>query len=314
MRIAAAMPSRTTSGALLTVGAMLSVQSGLAISLDLARHLSPEVVAWLRLSIAGVVLLLVTHPWTVRWSRSALGYSVLLGIVSGAMTVLFMLAASRLPLGTASALEFIGPLTVAVWRSRAGGRWWSVLAAGGVVLLARPWEGDFDALGLVFALSAAACWALYIVFSTRAGATVSGLRPLGISMPVAALGATAVVVPNAMPAIDPQLLLPLVVVALLASMLPFSFELLALRRLPTASFSTLMSLEPAIAATIGFVALGQGLSGFEVMGIALVVVACVMTNRANRPLVPSGHSVAVGAGAVPDGTLSARDRPLGRPS
>jgi len=280
--LAPARRSGPLVGTSMAVGAMLSVQLGLGLSIGLADDIGPGGVTWLRLTAGGIVLLLIARPWTVRWSRSALVICVLLGITTAAMTSLFMLAATRIPLGTASALEFSGPLAIAVWRGRGYGRLWAVSAAVGILLLSRPWEGAVDGLGVLFALLAGGCWAAYIVLTDRAGAVASGIRPLGISIPVAAVAASLVWGWSAVPRLDLGAVALGVGAALLVPVLPFALELLALRRLPSATFSTLMSVEPAIAAGIGFLVLGQALLVPELLGIALVVLSSIGAERTNR--------------------------------
>jgi len=170
--------------------------------------------------------------------------------------MLFMAAVARLPLGTASALEFLGPLTVAVARSR-GGRLllWPALAAIGVLLLTRPWQGGADLAGIACALGAAGCWACYILLTQAVGDELSGLQGLAVSLPVAAAVTTLVAGPAVIPVLTPQLILAGLGLALLLPVVPFSLEMYALRRLSTASFGTLMSLEPAIALIAGVVLL-----------------------------------------------------------
>jgi inner membrane transporter RhtA len=169
--------------------------------------------------------------------------------VTAGLTLLFMAAVARLPLGTASALEFLGPLGVAVARARGKARLWPLPAAVGVVLLTEPWLGRIDLLGVGFALAAAACWAAYILLTQRVGDEVSGLRGLAVSMAVAAVAATAVVGVGSSGTVFGHVDVGLVVfgvgLAILLPVVPFSLEMLALRRLTTAAFGTLMSLEPA---------------------------------------------------------------------
>src|SRR5689334_15050149 len=138
---------------------MLCVQLGLAVSVGLFDRVGPEGAAWLRLAWAGVLLAVAVRPRPSSFRRKAFAACVALGVVTAGMTMLFMQAVARLPLGTASALEFLGPLTVAVVRGRGGGKLWPVLAAAGVVLLTQPWHGGADLAGVGFALAAAVCWA-----------------------------------------------------------------------------------------------------------------------------------------------------------
>jgi inner membrane transporter RhtA len=190
-----------------------------------------------------------------------------------------MAAVVRIPLGTASALEFLGPLSVAMHRSRGAGRLWPFVAAAGVVMLTEPWHGGTDLVGVAFAVGAAVCWANYIILTQRAGDEVTGLRALGISMPVAAVVATVATAPSGLPQVDWQLLIEGFGLALVLPVLPFSLELLALRRLTTAAFGTLMSLEPAVALVIGLVLLGQVPRVAAVAGIVLVVIAGIGAER-----------------------------------
>jgi inner membrane transporter RhtA len=263
----------------MALGSMLCVQLGVAASVGLFDRIGPGGTAWLRLAWAAVVLLVIVRPRPSSFSRSGFLTCLALGVVTACMTIVFMLAVSRLPLGTASALEFLGPLTVAVTRGRAGRRLWPVLAAAGVVLLTEPWHGGTDPAGIGFALASAVCWASYILLTQRAGDEVTGIAALAISMPVAAIVATLV----EGPAVFAHLTWPVVVaglgLALLLPVVPFSLELLALRRLNTSAFGTLMSLEPAIAVLIGFAVLGQVPQLAAVIGIAFVVTASVGAQR-----------------------------------
>jgi len=306
--------SDARTGASLAIASMLIVQVGLAASIGLFDQLGPQAVAWLRLTWAGVILLLVlivsqirlrlagrrlagpevTHSGLARpgsarpgsaglrlvgFTRSSLLACVALGVVTAAVTMLFTSAIARMPLGTASALEFLGPLGVAVARGRGGRRIWPILAAVGVVLLTEPWQGGGDLAGVAFALGAAVCWAGYILLTQRVGDEVSGLRGLTVSMPVAAVVATLVAGPSVLDHLTWQVVLIGLGLAVLLPVIPFVLELLALRRLTTAAFGTLMSLEPAVALVIGLVALHQVPSLAPLLGIAFVVVAGLGAER-----------------------------------
>ncbi|WP_245604433.1 EamA family transporter [Nocardioides aequoreus] len=273
-------PSTVDRGALMACAAMLSVQVGLAVSVGLIDLVGAEGAAWLRLVWAGALMLVIGRPWRIRWRREAPVAAVLLGIVTAGVTLLFMQAVARLPLGTASALEFLGPLGVAVLRGRGSARWvWPGLAAAGVLLLTEPWSGGADPVGVGFALAAACCWAAYILLTQRVGDQVAGLAGLGVSMPVAAVTASLVAGPATLPQMTPGLWLVGLGLALLLPVLPFSLELLALRRLTAAAFGTLMSLEPAFALLVGLVLLAQVPGPLAVLGICLVVAAGVGAER-----------------------------------
>ena len=266
----------------MAVAAMLCVQLGLAASVGLFDRIGPEGAAWLRLAWAGVLLLVLVRPRPSAFTRSSLLACVALGVVTAGLTMFFMAAVARLPLGTASALEFLGPLGVAVARGRRHTVIWPVLAAVGVVLLTEPWHGTADPVGIVFALSAGACWAAYILLTQRVGDDVAGIKGLAVSMPVAGIVATLVAGPSIFGQLTWELLVVGLGLAVLLPVIPFSLELLALRRLTTAAFGTLMCLEPAIALVIGLIVLHQVPGPLPVLGIVFVVVAGVGAERAGR--------------------------------
>jgi inner membrane transporter RhtA len=270
--IKGATPART--GTLMAVGSMTCVQIGLALSVPLFGQLGPLGTVWLRLAWASVILVVAVRPRPWRFRRPILLAAIALGVVTGGVTMLFMAAIARMPLGTASALEFLGPLGVAVARGHGRRRLlWPGLAAAGVLVLTHPWQGGGDPLGIVFALGAAACWAAYILLTQAVGDEVAGLEGLAVSIPVAALVSTPFAVPEISRALTPHLLLIGFGLALLLPVIPFGLEMYALRRLTTAAFGTLMCLEPALALLAGLVLLGQvpGLSALA--GVALVVAA-----------------------------------------
>ncbi|MFC0029301.1 DMT family transporter [Micromonospora chaiyaphumensis] len=282
------------AGTAMAVASMTCVQLGLAASVGLFDRVGPEGAAWLRLAWAGVLLAVVVRPRPSAFTRSALRACVALGVVTAGVTILFMAAVARLPLGTASALEFLGPLGVAVARGRGGAKLWPALAAVGVLLLTEPWHGGADPVGVAYALGAGACWAAYILLTQRVGDEVSGVRGLAVSMPVAAVVATVVVGPSVLGDLTWPVLLAGLGLAVLLPVVPFVLELLALRRLTTAAFGTLMSLEPAIALVVGLVALGQVPGPAAVAGIAFVVAAGIGAERSGAR--PGDHTGAAGDG------------------
>ncbi len=292
---ATGVPGGSRVGAAMATASMLCVQLGLALSVGLIDDVGAEGTAWLRLLWAGAFFVLLGRPWRLSMSRSSLIACVALGVVTASVTLLFMQAVARLPLGTASALEFLGPLGVAVLRGRGSARWlWPLVAGAGVLLLTEPWSGSADPVGVAFALAAACCWAAYILLTQRVGDQVAGLAGLSVSMPVAGLVATAYVLATGaevLGELTPGLWLAGLGLALLLPVVPFSLELLALRRLTTAAFGTLMCLEPGFALLLGLLLLGQVPSGAAVLGIAFVVVAGVGAERtgartADRPTHP----------------------------
>ncbi|WP_318206162.1 EamA family transporter [Streptomyces sp. SCL15-4] len=261
---------------------IVSVQVGSA----LAKHLFDAVGSFgtvaLRLFFAAAVLVLLWRPsprmprrtWTV-----VLGYGVTLGL----MNLCFYLALSRIPLGIAVTTEFLGPLAVALAGSR---RWpdavWAVLAAGGVVLLMEG-GGDLDLLGLLFALAAGTCWGLYILVGAALGRHTSEGDGLALGMAVAALIAVPFGVADSGTALlQPWVLLAGLGVALLSSVIPYSLDLEALRKVPPHVFGILMSLEPAMAALIGLVVLEESLHWTQWIAVLCVVAASAGATRGAR--------------------------------
>ncbi|MBM2619427.1 EamA family transporter [Actinoplanes sp. LDG1-06] len=282
------MPTTTAvrSGTSMAVAAMLTVQLSVAGAVGLIDRIGAEGAAWLRLCAAGLLLIVLVRPRLRSFGAANLRAAALLGLATAGATVLFMSAVGRLPLGTASAIEFLGPLGVAVLRGRRRTAWWPVLAGVGVVLLTAPWRGSVDLLGVGYALGAAVCWGAYIVLTQKVGDQLHGLQGLAVSMPVAALAATFVVGPGRISAIsgaDVLLGAGLGVLLLVA----YGLEMLALRRLTTAAFGTLMALEPAIALLIGAAALHQFPDAAGAAGMVLVVAAGVGATRAGARPEPS---------------------------
>lgn len=275
------------TGVAMAVTAMLSVQLGVAVAVGLIDQLGAEGAAWLRLAWAGLLFLIFLRPKRAGFTRRSLLACAALGVVTAAITLLFMAALNRIPMGTASALEFLGPLGVAVVQGRGLARvLWPGLAALGVLMMTQPWAGTVDLVGVLYALVAGVCWAGYIVLTQRVGDQVAGVNGLAVSMPVAGLVGTAVAGPMVFDRLTPQLLLIGLGLAILLPMFPFALELLALRRLSAAAFGTLMSLEPAFALVIGFVALHQVPGAAAVLGIVLVVSAGIGAARRGARTTP----------------------------
>ena len=264
----------------MAMGSMACIQVGLAIAVTLIDRIGVEGAAWLRLAWAGILLLLIVRPKRVAFTRSSFAMCVVLGVVTAAITMLFMAALDRIPLGTASALEFLGPLGVAVAHGKGRHRFaWPGLAAVGVVLLTQPWDGAVDPVGVAYALAAAVCWACYILLTQRVGDEVAGINGLAVSMPVAGLVATIAVGPAVFGRMTPEILLIGIGLAILLPVVPFALEMMALRRLTTATFGTLMALEPAFAMIVGLIVLHQKPGPAGVFGICFVVVAGIGASR-----------------------------------
>jgi inner membrane transporter RhtA len=262
----------TRGGALMATASMSCVQLGLALSVHLFGQLGPLGVAGLRLAWAGVLLAVLVRPRLRHFTRQDLVACSVLGAVTAGMTMLFILAIARIPLGTASALEFLGPLAVSLYGPGGGCRRWAAPAAIGVVLLTQPWHGGIDPAGLAFALASAFCWTAYILLTQHVGDHVTGLTGLAVSMPVAAAIAMLAAGPG-LGRVTWPLLGIMLGLAVLHPVVPFSLEFLALRRLTASAFGTLMSLEPAIALLAGLLVLRQVPGVLPAAGIILVVIA-----------------------------------------
>lgn len=262
---------------------ILSVQVGAALAKQLFGTVGSTGMVALRLFFAAVVLLLVWRP-SVRLGRRAWTVVIAYGLVLGAMNLSFYLALAQIPLGVVVTIEFLGPLAVAIGGSR---RWldglWALLAAGGVVLLTEG-RGDLHLSGILFALAAAVCWASYILLSAALGRHTTDGGGLALGMTLAAVVVIPVgVVDSGTALFEPWVLAVGLGVALLSSVIPYSLELEALRRIPPKVFGVLMSLEPAVAALIGLLVLGEVLGPAQWVAVLLVVAASAGATRMARP-------------------------------
>ena len=265
---------------LLAVVAMLSVQVGAAVSIQLFDDVGVAGSAWLRLTLSAIVLIVLVRPRYWQWSLADLRAPILLGVVSAGMALCFLAALDRLPLGTVVAIEFLGPLTVAALNSRSRRALaWPLLALLGVLLLTEPWRAQVDLLGIAWALSAAVGWGLYIIVTQRVGDQFDGLFGLSVSIPVAALVTAVVGVPQAWGHLTIEVLLIALGAAILLPLIPWTLEFLALRRLTKAAFGTLMALEPAFAVVIGAVLLSQAAGVLDIIGIGCVMAAGIAAER-----------------------------------
>jgi inner membrane transporter RhtA len=283
-----ARPSAAVGPAsLMVLGSCTSLQIGAA----LATHLFPATGATgatlLRLGLAAGVLLLATRPGIRTWTRAQWRAVILFGLSLAGMNGFFYASIARIPLGIAVTIEFLGPLTLAAALSRRGrDLCWVLLALAGVVALG--WAGgadgtggsggSIDATGLALVLTAAVFWALYILAGSRASAEVPGRGTLAVAMTVAAL----VITPGGMRGAErvadrPGLLLVALGTALMASVVPYTLEFAAMRRIPRRAFGILLSLEPAVAALAGWLILGQRIGTLAILAIIAVVAASVGT-------------------------------------
>ncbi|MGW5126253.1 EamA family transporter [Streptomyces sp. NPDC004069] len=273
----------------------ISVQFGAALAVTLMPRAGALGVVTLRLLVAAIVLLVVCRPRLRGHSRADWGTVVVFGVAMAGMNGLFYQAAARIPLGPAVTLEVLGPLALSVLASRSAINFvWAALALAGVFLLGGGSFDSLDPVGVGFALSAGVMWAAYIVFSARTGRRFPQADGLALAMAVGAL----LFLPLGIVESGSKLVVPTTFalgagVALLSSVLPYTLELLALRRLPASTFAVLMSLEPALAATAGFLILGQDLTALQAMAIVLVIAASMgavrtQVARSKAPL-PEAH-------------------------
>ena len=259
----------------MVLGAAGSLQVGAAFAVTLFDEVGAAGAAFLRLAFAALVLWAIWRPRVRDHPARDLRVAAAFGTALGLMNWFIYESMARIPLGVAVTIEFAGPLLVAVLGSRRPlDGVWITLAVAGILLLADPGGGSIDGLGVAFALLAALCWMAYIHLSKRTGQVFPGGSGLALAMAVGAL----VVLPAGLlggggELAAPGLLGSALVVALASSVLPYSLELEALRRLPAAVFGVLMSLAPAVAALAGWVVLDQALGARELLAIAMVVVA-----------------------------------------
>ncbi|MEL6184025.1 MAG: EamA family transporter [Myxococcota bacterium] len=265
-----------------------SVQVGSALAARLMTSTGSEGATALRLGLAALALLALTRPRVRGWTHAQWTAALALGLCLAGMNGSFYLALARIPLGAAVTLEFLGPLTLsAVMSTRRRDLGWVVWALGGVILLGglpSATGGGLDPVGVALALLAGVFWALYILAASRVGATTPGLGGLA----VATAAAAAVALPFGLPGASvllthPELIGLAMGTALLASIIPYSLELGAIRRLPPRTFGILMSLEPAVAAVVGWALLGQGVAWPAAVGIAMVVSASAGATLSARP-------------------------------
>jgi inner membrane transporter RhtA len=262
---------------------MLSVQLGSALAVGLIDVVGPAGTAWLRLSIGALIFVAIARPPLRAVRRADVPALLGLGITTGLVTVLFLAAIERIPLGTAVAIEFLGPLSVAAFRSQSRkALMWPLLALLGVVLLTEPWHGDINAAGIGCAALAALGWATYILLTQRIGDRFTGITGLSMTVPIAAVTAAVVGVPQASGHITLSVLAAAAGLAILLPVLPLALELLALRHMTQTAFGTLMALEPAFALLLGLVILKQEPSPIQLIGIVLVVLAGAGAQRGGR--------------------------------
>jgi inner membrane transporter RhtA len=273
---------------LLIVTGSISVQAGAGLATSLIRQYGSLPVVSMRI-VFGTILLLLLRPVRVRGiGRAAFGWGITLGLVLAAMNSLFYLALARIPIGVGVTIEFWGPLGVAVIGSRRRlDLVWVVLAAAGIYVLAGARLTADDAVGVFAAAASGLCWAIYILVAARVAHHWPDGRGLSLAMVVASLAVLPVMLVFSDPRpmlVVPGALLGGLTIALFSSAIPYTAELAALRRLPAHTFGVLMSLEPAIAAIVGFLVLGQVLGWHDLIAIGCVVAASAGASLSARQL------------------------------
>lgn len=261
----------------LVLGAIASMQLGAALGATLFDDVGPVGASFVRIALAALVLAALWRPRLRGRTRRELATAVLFGLVLASMNVSFYLALNRIPQGVTVTLEMTGPLVLTLALSRrALDAIWVALAAGGIALLSEGDWGSLDAVGVGFALAAAAFWAVYILIAARVGSAFPGMGGLTLAMLVGAVATAPFGIADAGSALlEPHVVAVGAGVALLSSALPYALELHALRSMAPRVFGVLMSLEPAAAAVAGFLVLGQRLSALQSLAIVLVVAASV---------------------------------------
>jgi inner membrane transporter RhtA len=271
--------------ALIVVSA-ISLYAGAAVAVSLFDYLQPQSVAWIRVAGAALLLLAWRRPWRASWTRERLLWAAAFGATLAVMNLMFYLAVEQLHLGTAVAIEFLGPISVAVFfsRSRRNALALAVAIAGVALLSEVSASGQLEGVG--FALVAATLWAGYILLGSRVATQGAALDGLGLGMFVGAL----VIAPAGLPWIEPVLDRPWLIAAgvavgLLSNVVPYGLDQVAFRRVPPGRFALLLALLPATATLAGFIALGQVPSPAETVGIALVITAIAIRDRAGESVV-----------------------------
>ncbi|MFK4761831.1 EamA family transporter [Microbacterium sp. ZW T5_45] len=279
--------SGTLVGVALVVGSCLSLPFGAAVAAQLFPALGSWGVTALRVGIAAVLLLVIVRPRVRGWTQQQWLAALLFGFSLAAMNGSFYAAIERIPLGPAVAIEFLGPLVLAaVLTRRLGDALWVAVAVVGMALLGVDGmigAAGLDPIGVLFALIAAAFWAMYIRTSARVGALIPGHGGLAIGLAVAAVLLLPFGVPATVTAAgEPRLLLLALITAVLSSVIPYTFELAALRRLPQRVFGVLLSLEPAFATLAGWLILSQDATVLRMVAIGLVIAASIGTTVGAR--------------------------------
>ncbi|KMM86339.1 inner membrane transporter RhtA [Pseudomonas taetrolens] len=293
--------SHSLSSTLLPVGllliAMASIQSGASLAKSMFPIVGAQGTTTLRLIFASIIMLLILRPWRAKLTAKSLKTVIVYGAALGGMNFLFYMSLRSVPLGIAVALEFTGPLAVAIYASRRLVDFiWIGLAITGLLLLIPTGDSTqgIDLTGAGYALGAGVCWALYILFGQKAGAD-NGVQTAALGVMIAALFVAPIGIVHAGSALLTPGLIPIAIaVAILSTALPYTLEMVALTRMPTRTFGTLMSIEPAFGALSGLLFLNEVLSFAQWMAISCIILASVgatltMRNH-SKPIIADKNS------------------------
>ncbi|KAA1062041.1 MULTISPECIES: threonine/homoserine exporter RhtA [Enterobacter] len=266
--------------------AMLSIQSGASLAKSLFPLVGAPGVTALRIALGTLILVVIFKPWRLRFKKEQRLPLLLYGLALGAMNYMFYLSIQTIPLGIAVALEFTGPLAVALFSSRRPVDFiWVVLAVLGLWFLLPLGQSvaQIDLTGAALALGAGACWAVYILTGQRAGEE-HGPATVALGSLIAAIIFVPLGMAQATESIWQWSILPVgLAVAILSTALPYSLEMIALTRLPTRIFGTLMSMEPALAAISGMVFLGETLTFTQTLALCSIIAASMGSTLTMRP-------------------------------
>ena len=265
--------------------AMASVQTGASLAKSLFPAVGAQGTTTLRLIFASILMLLILRPWRTTFTASSLRTVLIYGIALGGMNFLFYMAIRTIPLGVGVALEFTGPLAVALFHSRKITDFiWIVLAVTGLALLIPLGQAhSLDLTGALYALGAGVCWAGYILFGQKAGAD-HGVQTAALGVVIAAVFIAPIGIAHAGGALLNPSLIPVAIgVAILSTALPYTLEMVALTRMPVRTFGTLMSMEPAVGALSGLVFLHESLTLTQWLAIGAIIVASAGATLTTRP-------------------------------
>lgn len=291
------------ASSLLPVGvlliAMASIQSGASLAKSMFPIIGAQGTTTLRLLFASVIMLLILRPWRARLTAKSLKTVIVYGIALGGMNFLFYMSLRTVPLGIAVALEFTGPLAVAIYASRRPIDFlWIGLAITGLLLLIPTGASNdgIDLTGAGYALGAGVCWAFYILYGQKAGAD-NGVQTAALGVMIAALFIAPIGIAHAGAALLTPALIPIAIaVAILSTALPYTLEMIALTRMPARTFGTLMSIEPAFGALSGLLFLHEILTFTQWIAISCIIMASVgatlsMRNHSKPVVTDSSPSI-----------------------